>query len=261
MIAGIGGVPVILMASDVVGLQITEFLVQQKVRIERLVLDGADRGRQNGAIRQAVEGHLAPTDVISTEAFAQESELRRLGSARPLLGILAWWPRILKGPALELPRLGWLNLHPGYLPYNRGKHPNFWCLVEGTPCGAALHWIDDGIDTGPLLARGLVEAGWEDTGESIHRKCRALAVRLFTDSFEGIVSGRIKAIAQPEGEGSAHRGNEIELSSEIDLERDYQARRLLNLIRARMFPPHPTAYFHDGGKKYSVQVVIKELPE
>ena len=53
--------------------------------------------------------------------------------------------------------------------------------------------------------------------------------------------------------------NEIDRASEISLDRRYTARDLLNLIRARMFPPHPTAFFCDDGKRYSVQIAIKEI--
>ncbi len=43
------------------------------------------------------------------------------------------------------------NLHIGYLPYNRGAHPNFWSNLENTPSGVTIHQIDKGIDTGKIL--------------------------------------------------------------------------------------------------------------
>ena len=59
------------------------------------------------------------------------------------MGILAWWPYILKGRVIKIPKKGWLNFHPAYLPFNRGKHPNFWCLVDETKCGVTLYFIDE----------------------------------------------------------------------------------------------------------------------
>ncbi len=44
-----------------------------------------------------------------------------------------------------------INLHIGYLPYNRGAHPNFWSFFEGTPSGITIHHIDENIDTGDIL--------------------------------------------------------------------------------------------------------------
>ena len=43
------------------------------------------------------------------------------------------------------------NLHIGYLPYNRGAHPNFWSNLENTPSGVTIHEIDKGIDTGKIF--------------------------------------------------------------------------------------------------------------
>jgi methionyl-tRNA formyltransferase len=252
---------VIVLATDRVGLQVTEFLAQRKQRIDWLILDPSDRGGCNAEIRRAAEGATGKARVEAAASLADPTFLRQLAETKPRLGVLAWWPFLLKGPVVAIPALGWLNLHPGYLPYNRGKHPNFWCLVDETPCGAALHFVDPGVDTGPVIARARIETGWEDTGESVHRKCREQAVQLFKDNFDAVINGSAKPVPQAMSDGTAHRAADIEPASEIDLDKTYTARHLLNMIRARMFPPHPTASFRDGGKRYSVQVVIKEMPE
>lgn len=246
----------ILLASDRVGLQIAEFLINRGERIDWLFLDDADRGGCNDAIRRTVERGRAAR-IAPAASLAKEAVVAELAAAKPRLGVLAWWPYLLKGPLLTVPQLGWLNLHPGFLPYNRGKHPNFWCLVDGTPCGAALHWIDRGVDTGPVVARATIETCWEDTGETVHRKCRDLAVQLFKDKFDMVRQGQAPALPQGMDEGTAHRSGEIEAASEIHLDERYTARELFNLIRARMFPPHPTAFFSDGGRTYSVRILIE----
>lgn len=250
--------PLVLLAADQVGLQLTEYLAERRHRVEWLVLDGSNRGRCNDAIRRAFDRTDGAKRVGMADSLADPAFVRELAGGKPRLGVLAWWPYILKGPVLDVPELGWLNLHPGYLPYNRGKHPNFWCLVDQTPCGAALHFVDRGVDTGPVVARARLDTSWEDTGATIHQKCRDLAVKLFKDNFDAILSGSARPVTQVMGEGSAHRAADIEAASEIHLDATYRARDLLNLMRARMFPPHPTAFFKDGGKTYSVQVVIEE---
>lgn len=251
----------ILLASGEVGLRVTEYLASRQDPIDWLVLDAANGGGCNDAIERAFlraprHGRMATSDALASDALL--AELRACG---PDLGILAWWPRLVKSPLLEIPVRGWLNLHPAYLPFNRGKHPNFWCLVEETPCGAALHFIDRGVDTGPLVARAQLETSWEDTGESVHRRCRELAVDLFRRNFEKVASGSVQPQPQNPSDGTSHRAAQIEAASEIELDATYTARRLLNIVRARMFPPHPTAFFTDGGKRFSVEVQIREIPE
>lgn len=251
----------IVLAADQVGLQITEFLAGRKERIDWLILDASDRGGYNAEIRHMVAGASGKRRVETAESLSDPAFLRQVAEEKPALGVLAWWPHLLKGPLVAIPVLGWLNLHPGYLPYNRGKHPNFWCLVDETPCGAALHFVDPGVDTGPVIARSMIETCWEDTGESVHRKCREQAVQLFKDNFDAVIKGSAKPVPQAMTDGNAHRAAHIAAGSEIDLDKTYTARHLLNVIRARMFPPHPTAFFRDAGKTYSVQVVIREVPE
>lgn len=49
-----------------------------------------------------------------------------------------------------------INLHIGYLPWNRGADPNFWSWLDGTYKGVTIHHIDSGLDTGPIIARQIL---------------------------------------------------------------------------------------------------------
>src|SRR5579872_2578700 len=156
----------IVMASDDVGRQVVEFLLERGETIDFLVLDTVDRGGCNSSMEAAWREHGSPGALLLAPDLADPACLDQIAAARPPIGILAWWPYILKEPQLKLPARGWLNFHPGYLPYNRGKHPNFWCLVDETPCGVSLHFIDEGVDTGEVIAQEVVPVSWEDTGET-----------------------------------------------------------------------------------------------
>jgi len=57
---------------------------------------------------------------------------------------------ILKGPVLKIPAV---NLHNSFLPWGRGAQPLFWAVVDDEPCGVSVHWIDEGLDTGPVIAQ------------------------------------------------------------------------------------------------------------
>lgn len=46
-----------------------------------------------------------------------------------------------------------VNLHISLLPWNRGADPNFWSWLDDTPKGVTIHLIDEGVDTGPLIAQ------------------------------------------------------------------------------------------------------------
>lgn len=66
---------------------------------------------------------------------------------------------ILRRSVLEIPRLGVLNMHLGPLPEVRGMSSPEWSLLKGVPPGITIHFMDAGIDTGPVLRRRELPAG------------------------------------------------------------------------------------------------------
>lgn len=176
----------------------------------------------------------------------------------PEWGILAWWPKIVKPHIRKVPKHGFLNTHPSLLPYNRGKHPNFWSIVEGVPFGVTLHLIDDGIDTGDIVAQRVIPYGWCDTGESLYAKGLAYMIELFKETYPKLRAGNIEPKKQDGTLATFHRGAELDGASRVDLNATYTARQLLDLIRARTFHGHPACWFEECGDTYEVTVTIKK---
>jgi methionyl-tRNA formyltransferase len=150
------------------------------------------------------------------------------------LVILAWWPHIIKDELMQLPRHGFLNFHPSLLPHNRGKHPNFWAIIEGCPYGVSLHFIDHNIDGGDIAFQHRLNIDWQDTGATLYARAQNAIIDLFKEHFDEIVAGRIPHAAQADG-GSFHPSREIDPICELDLARQMSVRELLNLLRARTF--------------------------
>lgn len=121
----------------------------------------------------------------------------------------------------ELIREPWLtrykdhlvNLHIGYLPWNRGAHPNVWAWADGSPHGVTIHHIDKGLDTGDIINRQKIEMSPDDTLASSYSKLREAMVELFALTWPMIRSGKAPRVPQI-GKGSYHRAAEFEL---IDL--------------------------------------------
>lgn len=69
---------------------------------------------------------------------------------------------ILKPDMLAVPRLGFVNVHPGHLPAYRGRNCPEWAILEGDDVYATAHMIDAGIDTGPVICEGryALRPGW-----------------------------------------------------------------------------------------------------
>src|SRR5205823_2904000 len=150
---------------------------------------------------------------------------------------------ILSGKFLALFPRGCLNLHPALLPYNRGEYPNVWSIVEGTPSGVTLHYIDEGIDTGDIIAQKAVPVDPVDTGETLYRKLEQASVVLFKETWPHVCAGRAPRIPQILTTGTQHKRRDVETIDEIDLNRSYIAGDLINILRSRTFPPYRGAYF------------------
>lgn len=99
-----------------------------------------------------------------------------------------------------------VNLHISYLPWNRGAHPNYWAAREGTPSGVTIHWMDEGIDTGPIIARLKVPFEPGDTLRTSYDRLQAKVTELFIFWWEGIKEG---VPGRPQDEGTYHRASEL----------------------------------------------------
>jgi methionyl-tRNA formyltransferase len=106
------------------------------------------------------------------------SELRRPSFARRirehrvdlLLNVHSLY--VLDPDTVVAPRIGSFNLHPGPLPEYAGLNAPSWAIYEGrTAHGVTLHWMDAGIDTGPIAYQSFFEIDAADTGLSLTAKC------------------------------------------------------------------------------------------
>ncbi len=102
-----------------------------------------------------------------------------------------------------------VNLHNSYLPYNRGAAPNLWSIYEGTPRGVTLHYMDEDLDKGFIIAQRLVTSGDGLTLASSYDNLDRQAKELFMDafSFYGFWQDMKK---KEEGKGTYHSVKDTE---------------------------------------------------
>lgn len=96
-----------------------------------------------------------------------------------------------------------VNLHISYLPWNRGADPNFWSFMDDTPRGVTIHYIDEGIDTGDIIAKKLVKLSAKDTLRINYYKLHIAILELFKKTWPAIRSMTCHRRKQ-RGKGSYH---------------------------------------------------------
>lgn len=101
------------------------------------------------------------------------------------LAVSYTYSKIIKPDIIELLNGNIVNIHNSYLPYNRGSDPNLWSLVDDTPRGVTLHYIDEKLDKGFIIAQTLLEKPDYKiaTLRTTYDELDAAAFELFKKSF------------------------------------------------------------------------------
>jgi methionyl-tRNA formyltransferase len=117
---------------------------------------------------------------------------------QPEAFVVAGFPCLLSPRVLELAQRGGLNVHPGRLPEERGPSPLFWALKAGrTKLGFAIHVLDEGEDTGDVVARGEYEIEPGTEGSIALVRCAFAAAPHLVRVTRGLLVGELVRIPQP----------------------------------------------------------------
>jgi methionyl-tRNA formyltransferase len=139
--------------------------------------------------------------VTATREPLYPGEIRR---AQPDFLVSHRYRHIIKPDVLRLVPDRVINLHISYLPWNRGADPNLWSWIEGTPKGVTIHYVDEHVDTGDIIAQRQVSFGDGETLASSYERLEEEMLRLFTEQWPLIRSGHAERTPQS-GDGSMHR--------------------------------------------------------
>lgn len=180
----------------------------------------------------------------------------RIAALKPDLAICAWFGHILKPSFLQLFPSGVLNIHSSWLPYNRGKYPHIWAMINGSFHGVSIHFVEEGIDTGDIICQKRVKIFDDDIAEDVYERTLNAAFDLFANNWLSISQNAFNPISQHGG--SYHAGKEIDSISEIHLDKEYSGKEIINLLRARSFKDRSYAYFASNGSKIYVKVQFSE---
>ncbi|WP_298820067.1 formyltransferase family protein [Chloroflexus sp.] len=148
---------------------------------------------------------------------------------------------IIKKDVLALYQNRAINLHISYLPWNRGADPNFWSFVEDTPKGVTIHYLDEGVDTGDIIAQRKVTFSETDTLRTSYDKLQAEIQALFKEHWLDIRSGSCNRHKQ-QGKGTYHRMKDK--TALLYLLFAYQTRMYKQVpCRSRHFAPNIAKFF------------------
>jgi methionyl-tRNA formyltransferase len=238
---------IIYFGNNLAGLRVLEWLVAQGDEVAALVVHPPEKSRYRDEIIAAAR--LPAVRVFDGPQLRDPSTIETLSALRPEIGLSVFFGYIFRQDVLSLFPAGCLNLHSSYLPYNRGAYANVWSIVDRTPAGVTLHYVDAGVDTGDIVAQRQVPVLATDTGKALYARLEEACAELFKVTWPLVRSGRAPRFPQDRSRATHHRVADVERIDRIDLDRTYTARDLLDIIRARTFPPFKGAYFEEAGER------------
>ena len=183
-------------------------------------------------------------EVRQPSSLRSEAECARLESLSPEVVVVAAYGLFLPPEALEIPPLGCLNIHPSQLPRYRGPSPVVSAILNGDDeTGVTIMKLDEGMDSGPLLAQKQVPIDERDTGPDLTRRLFDLGASLLAKTLPGWASGSIEASPQDESQATF-----TTLVKKEDGEIDWtdNAERIARMVRA--YEPWPGTFTYWDGK-------------
>jgi methionyl-tRNA formyltransferase len=154
--------------------------------------------RPSGRGRRTMESPVkqlavqAKIPVFQPTALKATSAQQALQALRPDLMVVVAYGLILPPAVLRIPRLGCVNLHASLLPRWRGAAPIQRAILAGdSETGVCLMQMDEGLDTGPLLACTRCKIENTDTGSRLHDKLAQLGAGLLADNLDALASAAL----------------------------------------------------------------------
>jgi methionyl-tRNA formyltransferase len=134
---------------------------------------------------------LQPKRVRASESVAA---VREMG---PDVIVVAAYGQILPPEILALPKYGCVNIHASLLPAYRGAAPINWAIINGEArTGISIMQMDEGMDTGGILAQESIPIGPRDTAGDLTAKLSELGSWLVVDTLARMESGGLVAVPQ-----------------------------------------------------------------
>lgn len=252
------GKRILLMANNWGGWQVVRHLRKRGDNVIGLVTHPGDMAKFRPEILDVARS-FSIEYIMTADALREPETVEALRALEPDITLLAFFGYILKPDVIEIPPMGTINLHTGYLPHNRGWHPNIYPFLDGSPAGVAIHYANAGIDTGDLIVRRRVPITPTDTGGTLHQRLTVTLVELFKEAWPLILGGYTRR--EPQEGGNHHYRREMRELERIDLDRAYPARWLLGLLRGLTYAPYPAAYYQDPDTGERIYVRVELLTE
>jgi len=219
-----------------------------------LVVTAPDKpvGRKN-IITAPITKILAEKHKIPVLQPSKIKDLKtEIENLKPDLGIVVAYKQIISKDILDIPKYGFLNIHPSLLPKYRGPAPIQTAILNGDKqTGTTIILIDDKIDHGKIVSSASYQMPNNITFEELSRELAAISAQLLIQTIPKYINQKIQPKAQNESKVSFTKIIKKE-NGEIDWSKS--AQEIEKQIRA--FDPWPGSFFFLKKKDKKIRIKI-----
>ena len=204
------------------------------------------RGRGNSLAGSAVKeaAIAAQIPVYQPEKVRSQESFEYFQQMAPDAVVIIAYGQIIPQRLIEIPRLGWINLHGSLLPKYRGAAPIHWAVANGeTRTGLTTMRIDAGLDTGPTLLRYETKIGPHETSPDLYARLAEAGAPLMAATLRGLENGSVTPVPQDNSLATLAPPLKKE-DGKIDW--SFAAQKIYN--RMRGFKPWPGTFTSFRGK-------------
>lgn len=235
------------MGGKQIGVNTFRILVEADLRPEFVVANLDDTGVDTWHESLVRVANEAGVEVITGKKVRDPDVVQRITEADPDFIFCIGGMQIIPQEVLDSPKQGTLNIHPALLPKYRGRFSTVHALFNNeTETGATLHFMDENLDSGPIIAQERFPITPTDTGKTIYDKFTDAGTTLFRELVDRIKKGEA-IVGTPQNENDAtYYPKGLPGDGKIDW--DWDGRTIERFIRAMTFEPFPPADFMIGDK-------------
>ena len=143
-------------------------------------------------------------EVYQPPGLRKEGRLDPIFAWKPDLIVVVAYGKILPKALLEYPKFGCVNVHASLLPRHRGASPIHQAILQGDETtGVALMQMDEGLDTGAVLAQAEQPLTPTSRTPELSESLSRLGAKLLSENLNDLAQGKIRAVPQP-SEGVTH---------------------------------------------------------
>lgn len=159
------------------------------------------------------------------------------------------WSQIVKEELLSTPNRGVLGMHPTLLPQGRGRASIPWAILKGLPeTGVTLFQLDQGVDTGPIVAQEKLPLRSGETATSLYRRVAQAHRTLIARHWVDLRDDRLQPVPQDEREATEWPGRTPEDGRITPLMTVDEADRLVRATTR----PYPGAFWDEDGSRLRI---------